>query len=51
MRLEELDKLKNLLSSSDFEPATSRLVAWFLNQLRYGAGGGDKREEVTKGEE
>jgi hypothetical protein len=35
MRLEGLGKLKNPLTSSVTEPATFRLVAFCLNQLRY----------------
>jgi hypothetical protein len=35
MRLEELDQLKNRITSSEIEPATFRLVALCLNQLRY----------------
>jgi hypothetical protein len=35
VRLEWLDKLKNPVTSSGFKPATFRLVAWCLNQLRY----------------
>jgi hypothetical protein len=38
MRLEGLGKLKNPMISSVFEPATFRLVAQFLNQLRYRSG-------------
>jgi hypothetical protein len=34
-RLEGLGQLKNLITSSGFEPATFRLVAQCLNQLRY----------------
>jgi hypothetical protein len=35
VRLEELSQLKNPMTSSGIEPATIRLVAWCLNQLRY----------------
>jgi hypothetical protein len=35
VRLEELGQLKNPMTSSGIEPATFRLVAWCLNQLRY----------------
>jgi hypothetical protein len=35
MRLEELGQLKNPVTSSGIEPATFRLVAYCLNQLRY----------------
>jgi hypothetical protein len=33
--LEGLGQLKNLMNSSGIEPATFRLVAYCLNQLRY----------------
>jgi hypothetical protein len=33
--MEGLGKLKNAMTSSEIEPATSRLVAQCLNQLRY----------------
>jgi hypothetical protein len=36
VRLEGLGQLKDPITSSGLEPATFRLVAWFLNQLRYG---------------
>jgi hypothetical protein len=36
VRLEGLGQLKNPMSSLGFEPATFRLVAQFLNELRYG---------------
>jgi hypothetical protein len=35
VRLEELRQLKNPMTSSGIEPATFRLVAKCLNQLRY----------------
>jgi hypothetical protein len=35
MRLVGLDQLKNPVTSSRIEPATFRLVAQCLNQLRY----------------
>jgi hypothetical protein len=35
VRLEGLGQLKNLMTSSEIEPATFRLVAQCLNQLRY----------------
>jgi hypothetical protein len=35
VRMEELDQLKNPVTSSGTEPATFRLVAECLNQLRY----------------
>jgi hypothetical protein len=35
MRLEGLGQLKNLMTSSELEPATFRLVAEFLKKLRY----------------
>jgi hypothetical protein len=35
MRLEGSDQLKNPVSSSGIQPATFRLVAQCLNQLRY----------------
>jgi hypothetical protein len=35
VRLEELGKLKNQMTSSGTEPATFRLVAQCLNQLHY----------------
>jgi hypothetical protein len=35
MRLEGLDQLKNQITSSGIEPATFRLVAQCLKQLRY----------------
>jgi hypothetical protein len=35
VRLEGLDQLKNPINSSGIEPATFRLVAQCLNQLRY----------------
>jgi hypothetical protein len=35
VRLERLGQLKNSVTSSELEPATFRLVAWRLNQLRY----------------
>jgi hypothetical protein len=35
VRLEKLDQLKYPVTSSGFETATFRLVAWCLNQLRY----------------
>jgi uncharacterized protein (DUF488 family) len=35
MRLEGLDQLKNPMNSSKLEPATFRLVAQCINQLRY----------------
>jgi hypothetical protein len=35
VRLEELAQLKNPMNSSGFDPATFRLVAQSLNQLRY----------------
>jgi hypothetical protein len=35
MRLEELGQLKNPMASSGIKPATFRLVAQWLNQLRY----------------
>jgi hypothetical protein len=35
VRLEGLDKLENPMTSLGFEPATFRLVALCLNQLRY----------------
>jgi hypothetical protein len=35
VRLEELGKLKNPMTTSGTEPATFLLVAWCLNQLRY----------------
>jgi hypothetical protein len=36
VRLEGLDQVKNPMTSSGIEPATFQLVAWCLNQLRYG---------------
>jgi hypothetical protein len=33
--LEGLDQLKNAMTSSGIEPATFRLVAYCINQLRY----------------
>jgi hypothetical protein len=35
VRLEGLDRLKNLMTSNGIEPATFRLIAQCLNQLRY----------------
>jgi hypothetical protein len=35
MRVEELDQLNNSMALSGFDPATFRLVAEHLNQLRY----------------
>jgi hypothetical protein len=35
MRLEELGQLRNPVTSPGIEPATFRLVAYCLNQLRY----------------
>jgi hypothetical protein len=35
VRLEELGKLKDPMTTSGIEPATFRLVAQYLNQLRY----------------
>jgi hypothetical protein len=35
VRLEGLDKLKNPMTSSRFEPAIFRLVAYCLNQVCY----------------
>jgi hypothetical protein len=35
MRLEGLGQLKNPMTSSGIEPATFRLAAYCLNQLRY----------------
>jgi hypothetical protein len=35
VRLEGLGKLKNPMASSGLEPATFRLGAWCINQLRY----------------
>jgi hypothetical protein len=35
VRLEELGQMKNAMTSSGIEPATFRLVAQCLNQLRY----------------
>jgi hypothetical protein len=35
MRLEGLGQLKNAMTSSGLEPATFRLVAYYLNKLRY----------------
>jgi hypothetical protein len=35
VRLEGLGQLKNPMTSSGMEPATFRLVAYCLNQLRY----------------
>jgi hypothetical protein len=35
MRLEGIGLLKNAITSSELEPATFRLVAQYLNQLRY----------------
>jgi hypothetical protein len=35
VRLEGLSQLKNPMTSSGIEPATIRLVAYRLNQLRY----------------
>jgi hypothetical protein len=35
VRLEGLGQLKNPMNSSEIEPATFRLVALCLNQLRY----------------
>jgi hypothetical protein len=36
VRLEGLGQMKNPVTSSGIEPATFRLVAYWLNQLRYG---------------
>jgi hypothetical protein len=35
VRLEELDQMKNSMTSSEIEPPTFWLVAWCLNQLSY----------------
>jgi hypothetical protein len=35
VRLEGLDQLKNPIAPSGIEPATFRLVAYCINQLRY----------------
>jgi hypothetical protein len=35
VRLEGLGQLKNPMTSSGIEPATFRIVAWWLNEQRY----------------
>jgi hypothetical protein len=37
MLLEGLSQLKNLVTTSEIEPATFRLVEEYLNQIRYRA--------------